>query len=57
MGIELKTKTKKKASLKLFNQINSFLFEQEYDELKGNSEVKKALTDASNALKKLINSN
>lgn len=57
MGIELKTKTKKKASLKLLNQINSFLFEQEYDELKGNSEVKKALADAANALKKLINSN
>lgn len=32
MGINYSCKTKAKASLKLFNQISSFLFEQEYDE-------------------------
>lgn len=34
MGIKITTKTKCPASLKLLNHINSFLFEQEYDELK-----------------------
>lgn len=34
MGISISSKTKLKASLKLLNHINSFLFEQEYDELK-----------------------
>lgn len=34
MGITINSKTNMKASLKLLNHINSFLFEQEFDELK-----------------------
>lgn len=54
MGIEVKIKTKAKASLKLYNQINSYLFEQEYDELRNSPKVKLALIDAKHALAELI---
>lgn len=57
MGIAVRTNTKMKASLKLYNQINSFLFEQEYDELRNSPKVKLALIDAKQALAKLIKDN
>lgn len=57
MGIRAVTKTKKKASLKLYNQINSFLFEQEYDELRNSPKIKLILIDASRALAELIKNN
>lgn len=57
MGINYNCKTKAKASLKLFNQIASFLFEQEYGELKGNSKAQNALTEAKKALTEIINKN
>lgn len=57
MGINYSCKTKARASLKLFNQISSFLFEQEYDELKGNNKAKNALTEAKKALAEIINKN
>lgn len=57
MGINYSCKTKAKASLKLFNQISSFLFEQEFDELKGNNKAKNALTEAKKALAEIINKN
>lgn len=57
MGIDVKCKTKKKASLKLYNQISSFLFEQEYDELRNSPKVKLALIDAKQALAELIKNN
>lgn len=57
MGINYNCKTKAKASLKLFNQIASFLFEQEYGELKGNSKAQNALTEAKRALAEIINKN
>lgn len=57
MGIDVKCKTKKKASLKLYNQISSFLFEQEYDELRSSPKVKLALIDAKQALAELIKNN
>lgn len=57
MGINYNCKTKAKASLKLFNQIASFLFEQEYDELKDNNKAKNALTEAKRALAEIINKN
>lgn len=57
MGINYSCKTKAKASLKLFNQIASYLFEQEYDELKGNNKAKNALTEAKKALAEIINKN
>lgn len=57
MGINYNCKTKAKASLKLFNQVSSFLFEQEYDELKGNNKAKNALIEAKKALAEIINKN
>lgn len=57
MGITYSGKTKAKASLKLYNQIASFLFEQEYCELKGNSKAKDSLTEAKKALAEIINKN
>lgn len=57
MSINYSCKTKAKASLKLFNQISSFLFEQEYDELKGNNKAKNALTEAKKALAEIISKN
>lgn len=54
MGIRVSAKTKKPASLKLYNAINSYLFEQEYDELKGHSKAKSALVSAKNELSKII---
>lgn len=57
MGIDVKCKIKKKASLKLYNQISSFLFEQEYDELRNSPKVKLALIDAKQALAELIKNN
>lgn len=56
MGIVVKTKTKAKASLKLYNQISSYLFEQEYEELSSSPNVKLALIDARRALGELIKS-
>lgn len=57
MGITYSCKSKAKASLKLYNQISSFLFEQEYDELKGNSKAQNALIEAKKALAEIINRN
>ena len=57
MGINYNCKTKAKASLKLFNQVSSFLFEQECDELKGNNKAKNALIEAKKALAEIINKN
>lgn len=34
MGVRLQSKTPLKASLKLLNHINTYMFEQEFDELK-----------------------
>lgn len=57
MGIAVKTNTKNKASLKLYNQIASFLFEQEYDELRNSPKVKLALIEAKQKLAELIKGN
>lgn len=54
MGIIYSCKTKAKASLKLYNQIVSFLFEQEYDELRNSPKVKLALIEAKRKLAELI---
>ena len=46
-GIKISTKTKAKETLKLFNHLSSYLFEQEYDELSNcTSAQKKTLRDA-----------
>ena len=51
MGITIKTKTNKKATAKLLNAITSYLFEQEFDELRGvsSSDIQK-IKDAKIAL-------
>lgn len=56
--IKSTTKTNAKASLKLYNQINSYIFEQECGELKGvsKSEVEK-LKQSLTVLKNIINKN
>ena len=50
MGINVSCKTKAKASLKLYNQISSYMFEQEYDEMRGNSRIKSVLDEAKKCL-------
>ena len=58
MGITCKTNTKKKATLKLFNLINSYLFEQEFGELKGvsNTDINK-IKEACKVFASIINKN
>lgn len=57
MGINISCKTKAKATLKLYNQISSYIFEQEYDELKGSPEATQALQEAKKRLAEIIISN
>lgn len=54
MGINYSCNTKAKASLKLYNQISSFLFEQECEELRGNAKAKDALMLAKKELAEII---
>lgn len=54
MGINVSVKTKAKASLKLYNQISSYMFEQEYDEMRGNSRIKNVLDEAKKTLAEII---
>ena len=46
MGINYTCKTKAKASLRLYNQISSFLFEQEFGELKDKHKEQLTLQEA-----------
>lgn len=57
MGIVVRTNTKAKATLKLFNQMSSYLFEQESGELRGvsNSDIE-TLKEACKVLTKIIKS-
>ena len=56
MSITISTNTKAKATLKLYNQLISYMFEQEYDELKyANQSNIKALRAAQKALSTIIN--
>lgn len=50
-------KTKAKASLKLFNHISTYLFEQEYEELNSNEKAKSVLREAKMVLYDIINKN
>ncbi len=54
MGIRIHSKTKNKATLKLYNAIVSYLFEQQYDELEGRTKAKAALNEAKTELIKII---
>lgn len=54
-GITVKCQTKAKATLKIFNSLNSYLFEQEYDELNNCTPAqKKTLKDALLVLNNII---
>ena len=56
MSITISTNTKAKATLKLYNQLTSYMFEQEYGELKyANQSNIKALKAAQKALSIIIN--
>ena len=56
MSITISTNTKAKATLKLYNQLISYMFEQECNELKyANQSNIKALKAAQKALNMIIN--
>ena len=56
MSISVSTNTKAKATLKLYNQLVSYMFEQEFDELKyANQSNIKTLRAAQKALSMIIN--
>lgn len=58
MSITISSSTKAKATLKLVNHISSYLFEQEYGELKHCSpEQKQVLKDAIKVLTTIIHNN
>ena len=56
MSITISTDTKAKATLKLYNQLVSYMFEQEFDELKyANQSNIKTLRAAQKALSMIVN--
>jgi hypothetical protein len=57
MGIIITADTKAKASLKLYREISSFMFEQEYGELRGQDKAIKALNAAKKALADVMKKN
>ena len=57
MGTKIICKSKAKATLKLFNQISSYIFEQEFDELKGSPKAIQALQEANKQLAEIIKKN
>ena len=55
MGIKVSVNTNKKATLKMYNSLGSFLFEQEYDELSNASQSQmKTLREAHKILGGLL---
>ena len=55
MSIKISANSKAKATLKLYNQLTSYMFEQEYDELKyANQSNIKALKAAQKVLSMII---
>lgn len=55
MGIKITAKTKAPNALKLSNKIRTYLFEEEYGELKGKQGATDALKQALIELSKLVN--
>lgn len=56
MSITISTNSKAKATLKLYNQLVSYMFEQEFDELKYATQANiKTLKAAQKALSAIIN--
>ena len=57
-GIRVSVKTRAKETLKLYNHLRSYLFEQEYGELSDYTPVqKKTLIDASLVLNSIVSKN
>ena len=54
MGIRYHSKTKNQATLKLMEQISSFLFEQEFGELNNQPLAKQKLKEAIESLKEIV---
>ena len=54
MGIRTIVNTEAKASLKLYNSIASYRFEQEFGEMKGNTRLNEALASAQKLLADVI---
>lgn len=56
--ITVSRKTNKKATLKILNMLNSYLFEQEYDELKrvSSNDINK-IKEACKVLASIVNNN
>lgn len=55
MGIRVSTQTKNKATLKVYNALSSYLFEQECGELRGATGAQiKALREAQSVLGRLL---
>ena len=55
MSIKVSTSTKAKATLKLYNQLTSYMFEEEYSELKyANQTNIKTLKDAQKVISMII---
>lgn len=55
MGIRVTGKTKAPNAMKLYSKIASFLFEEEFGELKYHQAAKKALENANKELAKVFN--
>lgn len=55
MGINVSAKTKARASIKLYNAIASYRFEQQYGEMKGNKKLEEALDKAQTELINIVN--
>lgn len=54
MGIRISSKSNKKATLKIINSISSYLFEQQYGELDGNTDLQEDLRDILKKLNKIL---
>lgn len=54
MGITYSTKTTHKQALKLYNQIVTYLFEQEFGDLRNNDKLKKTLQETAKQLKLIL---
>ena len=54
MGVKITAKTEAKASIKLYNAIASYRFEQQYGEMKGNKKLEDALDTAQKYLSEII---
>lgn len=57
MGIRISSSSKAKASLRLLSHISTYMFEEEYGEMKGNPKIRKVLDEARKTLSEIIGNN